>query len=311
MSAEDSRYAVFGWDAWRCAKGGVAVKRRIVCMALMCVLLSSGALAFEKKAYQFKEDFRTAPLDECALQYYYYVPCPTYSWFWALEGWEIGDVIGEWFEIGDLSTGGFTACDPVQHQALSQIRVLDFAGYGTIYPWNATCEFEVFCCDPYGCPVGPALWSSGAIGTGWAWNTVWIDPPISICPCAVDPGPPASGPRILVTLTHVDLDFGDDFMWGTDNISYLLELGCAMHDIGCLPALYPRPYNSYYSMIHSGYYGKDFEICPPDWFLDKEDTTTDGSQYGFVELAWRITTVCSGPTETSPTTWSNIKSMYR
>ena len=286
------------------------MKHLLLCALIVCVLVSS-AMAFEKKAYQMREDFGTAPLQECALQYYYYVPCPTYSWFWALEGWEIGDVVGKWFEIGDISTGGFAACDPVQHQAITQIRVLDFAGYGTTYPWNATVNFEIFCCDAYGCPIGPSLWSSGAMSLGYAWNRILVDPPVSICPCAVDPGPPPSTPRVLVTATHTDLDFGDDIMWGADNISTLIEKGCLMHDIGCLPVLYPRPYVGHYSTMHSGYYGQGFEFCPPYGFVDGNDTTADGSQYGFIELAWRITMVLSGPTGTEPTTWSGIKSMYR
>jgi hypothetical protein len=292
-------------------KEGGSMRRLLVCIAIVCILASSTAMAIEKRAYQMREDYGTAPLDECALQYYYYVPCPTYSWFWAFTGWEIGDVIGEWFEIGDLSTGGFGISDPVQCHTLEQIRVLDFAGYGTTYPWNATVEFDVYCCDSYGCPIGPSLWNSGPVNTGYAWNLIVIDPPISVCPCAVDPGPPPSAPRVLVTATHVDLDFGDDFAWGADNISSLLVEGCIMHDLGCLPVLYPRPYTSHHPTMHSGYYGRGFEYCPPQWFKDKNDTTADGSQYGFVELAWRIYMVCSGPTETRTSTWSDIKSMYR
>ncbi len=50
---------------------------------------------------------------------------------------------------------------------------------------------------------------------------------------------------------------------------------------------------------------------PPVWFTDQNDTTPDAAQYGYVELAWRIYLVCSGPTSTEPTAWGNIKSMYR
>ena len=84
-----------------------------------------------------------------------------------------------------------------------------------------------------------------------------------------------------------------------------------MHDYGCLPALYPRPYNSHYASIHSGYYGKDFEYCPPRWFRDGRDSTPDGTQYGFCELAWRLYITCAGPSASQPATWSDIKSMYR
>ena len=121
----------------------------------------------------------------------------------------------------------------------------------------------------------------------------------------------ASAPRVLITATHVDLDFGDDFAWGADNISTLLTEGCTMHDIGCLPVLYPRPHICHYTTMHSGYYGQEFEFCPPYWFIDGNDTTVDGSQYGFIELTWRIYLDCSGPSETEAATWGDIKSMYR
>ena len=84
-----------------------------------------------------------------------------------------------------------------------------------------------------------------------------------------------------------------------------------MHDLGCLPALYPRPYVSHYSTIHSGYYGQDFAYCPPQWFKDCRDTTPDGSQYGYIELTWSIVMRCVGPSKVEATTWSAIKSMYR
>jgi hypothetical protein len=175
-------------------------------------------------------------------------------------------------------------------------------------------EFDIFCADGYGCPIGPSLWRSHPIDTGWdwsyGWNYVWLDPPLSICPCSTEPGPPPSAPRILVTATHTGSQ-GIYPAWGTDNISALVREGCVLHDLGCLPILYPRPYASHYPSMHSGFYGFDFEYCPPQGFKDGRDTTTDGSQYGFVELAWRIYVSCTGPTETKPTTWGNIKSMYR
>jgi hypothetical protein len=62
--------------------------------------------------------------------------------------------------------------------------------------------------------------------------------------------------------------------------------------------------------MRSGYYGQGFEYCPPQLFKDGYDTTPDGSQYGFLELAWRIYLTCSGPTEAATTTWSDIKAMY-
>jgi hypothetical protein len=291
------------------------MKRALVGVAIACMLASSSAMAIEKKAYQMREEFGTAPLHDCILQYYYYIPCPTYSWFWAFSGWHYGDVVGKWFEIGDLSTGGFGLCDPVDCQLLESIRVMDLNPYGTIYPGMFTVEFDIFCADQYGCPVGPSLWHSHPIDTGWDWgygfNYVLPDPPVSICPCAVDPGPPSSTPRILVTATHTGTLSSAYPAWGTDNISAPLDQGCVMHDSGCLPALYPRPYVSHYPTMHSGYYGFEFEFCPPLWFKDGADTTADGSQYGFVELAWSIYIACTGPTGTETTTWGSIKSLYR
>jgi hypothetical protein len=117
-----------------------------------------------------------------------------------------------------------------------------------------------------------------------------------------------------VTITHDGVDrFGpaDNYnAWGTDAISIPLQDGCIMHDLGCLPVLYPRPYASHHNTIHSGYYGEDFEYCPPQWFKDQNDSTPDASEYGFVELAWRIYIACEGPTAPQPATWSSIKSMY-
>jgi hypothetical protein len=279
-------------------------------VCLIAVLLaSSSAGALEQKAYKMTEDLGNAPLYDGVLQYYYYIPCPEYSWFWAFTGWNRGDVIGEWFKIGDMSTGGYPICDPVQCQTLETIRVLDFAGYGTIHPGLFTVEFDVYCADSEGCPVGPSLWNSGPLETGYAWNYFDLDPPLSICPCCTDPGYPPSAPRILLTATLTGYE-GYYPAWGLDNISTALQNGCIMHDYGCLPAPYPRPYVSHYPTMHSGFYGQGFEHCPPEWFKDARDTTADGSEYGYIELAWRLYLVCSGPSKAKTTTWSDIKSMY-
>jgi hypothetical protein len=113
-----------------------------------------------------------------------------------------------------------------------------------------------------------------------------------------------------LTVTHTGYD-GYYPAWGCDNISTALETGCIMHDYGCLPALYPRPYVSNYTSMRSGVYGQNFEYCPPQLFKDGRDTTPDGSQYGFIELAWRLYVACGGPTEREGTRWGDIKSMYR
>jgi hypothetical protein len=275
---------------------------------IVIVFVASTGLALDKYQMQLRDDFGTDPLYDCTLQYYYYIPCPTYSWFWAFTGWDVGDIIGQWFYVGGTGTGGYPECDPFNCHVLEQIRVLDFAGYGQVHPGLFTIEFDVYCADDFGCPIGPSLWNSGPRETGYAWNYFTVDPPISICGCTV------AGyeyPRILVTATHTGAQ-GIYPAWGMDNISTPIEQACIMHDIGCLPAYYPRPYSSHYTTMHSGFYGNgSFRYCPPQWFLEPKDSTPDGTLYGFIELAWRIYVICSGPTENEPATWGRIKSMYR
>jgi hypothetical protein len=279
-------------------------------MVILVTFMAAPASGLDAERFQMRDDFDTGPLYDCALQYYYYIPCPTYSWFWVYTGWDPGAILGEWFQVGDLATGGWATCSPTNCHVLETIRFLDFAGYGSVHPGLFTVEFDVYCSDEYGCPIGPSLWNSGPYETHFAWNYVDVDPPVTICGCAVDPGPPPSGPRILVTVTHTGPE-GIYPAWGFDNISTPLDFGCSMHDYGCLPALYPRPYFSHYTTIHSGFYGQNMEYCPPRWFNEPGDTTPDGTQLGFLELAWRLYLVCSGPTDAQPATWSSIKSMYR
>jgi hypothetical protein len=272
-----------------------------------CLVLQAGA--FEKKAFRFKEDLGTATLESCDLEYYYFIPCPEYSWFWGFYDWQGGDIIGEFFTIGDASMGGYTACDPGTCHDVAGLRFIDFAGYGVLYPGMFTVEFEIYCADESGCPVGPALWNSGPYETMKGWNDVIVDPPVVVTDCSTLPGP--SSPRILFIARHTGTDATYP-QWGFDNISEPLydPSGCPMHDIGCLPVLYPRPQTSYYDMIHTGYYGIDFEYCPPYVFLDGADTTEDGSVYGLVELAWKVTLECNGPA-VEPGTWGRLKSMYK
>ncbi len=173
-------------------------------------------------------------------------------------------------------------------------------------------NFDVWCADQDGCPIGTPLWSSGPYETHFAWNYIAVDPPVSVCPCVVNPDPP-SAPRFLITATHIGTN-GAYPAWGFDNICTPIEFGCELHDYGCLPVLYPRPYNSYFPTMHSGYYGNGgFTYCPggPAWFIDGCDTTANGTMYGFIEIAWRAYIICSGPTANEPSTWGNIKAMYR
>jgi hypothetical protein len=283
-------------------------------MALVLLLvIATSVFGFEKRAYQFREDFGTEPLYDCVLQYYYYIPCPTYSWFWAYSGWSPGDVIGTFFLIGDdPSMGGYAACDPCNCQELAALRVLDFAGYGTVYPGLFTVEFDVYCADQYGCPTGPSFWNSGPWETHFGWNYIPYDPPLCLTQqcCNVYPGPPPCYPRILITATMAGSD-GEFPGWGFDNICTPLSEGCDMTDIGGNAALYPRPAVSHYGTMHSGYYGVGFTYCPPLCICDGGDTTEDCSECGCIELAWTIYLDCNGPTATDPTTWGNIKSIYK
>jgi hypothetical protein len=249
---------------------------------------------------------------DCALNYFYYVPCPTYSWFWAFTGWEPGDIIGSFFNIGDVSMffgEGQSVCDPYNCMDLDGFRVLDFAGYGTTYPGLFTVEFDVYCSDAQGCPLGPSMWNSGPVETHFGWNYFWIEPALCVvdCVCSVEP---RAYPRILLTATMTG-DNGVYPAWGFDNISQALDEGCLMHDYGCATALYPRPSNSHYPIMHSGYYGNGQISCPPAWFCDGNDQTPECNEYGFVELAWRVLLTCAGPSATEPSTWGKIKRIYR
>ena len=100
-------------------------------LALVLVLATS-ALALEKKAFQMRQDFGAEPLAPwtCALQYYYFIPCPTMSWFWAWSGWIPGDIIGAWFTVGESPTDTLGAppgipmwpCAPCAEHALDHGR---------------------------------------------------------------------------------------------------------------------------------------------------------------------------------------------
>ncbi|MFZ1947095.1 MAG: hypothetical protein WAW06_06080 [bacterium] len=290
--------------------------RACVLAALLVALLAVSASGLETRAYQIREDFGTEPLYDRYLNYYYYIPCPTYAWFWSFTGWNPGDILGAWFEVGDVSMGSGTAADPTNCHMLESVRVLDFAGYGCyrggLYEGLWTVTFDAWCADENGCPVGPSLWNSGRTELCVAgWNYIPVDPPISICSCSVEPGPPPSRPRILITARAIGTDCQYP-EWGVDNVGTPARLGCNMHDMSCLAALYPRPYSSQYPTVHSGYYGcNTFQYCPPQWFKDAGDSTPDGAQYGFTELAWRIYLTCTGPTDVEPTTWGSVKSMYK
>jgi hypothetical protein len=285
--------------------------------------LAASAHGLEKKAVQMAEDFGSQPLYDCYMNYYYYIPCPTSSWFWAFSGWPAGEVIGEMFTVDDPSMGRESSgCPPYPICSggaivLTKFRILDFAGYGTIYPGLYTVEFNVWCADANGCPVGPSLWNSGPQEFCTAgWNYVIVQPPLALWNCYTElQGNLKCFPRFLITATHTGT-LAKYPAWGFDNISTPLGLSCSMHDNGCCPALYPRPQVGHYPVMHSGDYGVAFANCPPEWFTDGADSV--GSVYGCIELAWRVylndisTCICTcTPRATQPTTWGSIKAMYK
>jgi hypothetical protein len=278
---------------------------------LIVLVLATAVFSMEhldKRAYQIKEDFGVEPLSDGVLQYYYYIPCPTYSWFWAFHGWVPGEIVGAYFRIGDTSTGGWPPMDPGNCHTLESLRMLDFAGYGTIYPGLFTVEFDVYCSGRSQSPF-MHLWNSGPVETVHGWNYILVEPPLPICPCC-EYG--LMHPSIAVTMTMVGTQASYPSI-GLDNISTPIEYGCEMHDIGCLPAVYPRANcGEPEPAVHSGYIGTSpFHYWPPLAFVDGRDGTPDVSEFGFVEWVVTLYVGCGGPSGAKPITWSSIKSLYR
>lgn len=281
----------------------------ITAMALILILATS-VFALDKTIYQMRQDFGSDALYDCSVGYYYYVPCPTYSYFWSFSGWEYGDCLGEFFVVGDARMGTGEVCDPYNCHEFEALTYLDFnANAPGQYPEDFQIEFCLYCSDLNGCAVGPALWCSGMVfSLARGWNWVYADPPICLTQCVIDP---PGGPVFLVQATHYGT-FPDAPNWGTDGPGIYFYYCASMHETGCLQAIYPRPWTSYYTPgIHSAYYGNPCEPCPVAYFCDGMDTTPDCSQFGFCELAWTARLACRGPTATEPTTWGNIKSMYK
>jgi hypothetical protein len=288
---------------------------RSLLIGLMLVCLAAPAFSLEHKAVQMAEDYGSQPPYDRPSSYYYYVPCTTSSWFWEFTDWEPGDVLGVFYAVGDPSMGipsgdppSLDCANRYSHR-LEYIRILDFAGYGTIYPGLFTTTFDVWCADANGCPVGPSLWSSGPTEFCHAgWNYVAVGPDVYVDNCYTQiVGNMRCYPRFLITAKMTGL-LAKYPAWGFDNVSTPLSLSCAMHDDGCYPALYPRPSVNHYPSMHSGYYGQNFSLCPPVWFLDPGDSV--GNVYGCIELAWRVY-VELWYSATEPTTWGNIKSIYK
>ncbi len=253
---------------------------------------------FEAEAYQMADDFGTAlPHHECALQYYYYVPCPTYSWFWAYSGWTPGDMIGACFTVGEEGTGGFDICTELCYDVVG-IRVLDFAGYGTVYPGLFTFEMDFYCGD-YTAEPRVHLWNSRPLESHLGWNYFEIDPPVVLSCPGHEYGDMTN---MVVTMTMIGVE-GVYPAVGFDNVSTPAEAGCEMHDRGSMPAVYPRkPAGSMGTAVRSGYIGTyPFEHWPPLSFPDGKHAGDPAGPtwYGYAELAWRLCVFCDYPTETT------------
>ena len=268
----------------------------VVVLSFLLVFAGFGTSnALDMRAYQMREDFGSGPDHDWASQYYYYIPSPTYAWFWGVSEWNPGDMVGVFFQTTDQPFGESGPWDSeARHWDLHFLRCLDFAGYGAVYPGLFTVEFSVWCADESGCPSGPPVWTSGHVETHFGWNYIQIEIenhpgyPLNLCACRIDPADNTSPARILVTATHVGTDCAYP-EWGFDNISSPIEAGYVMHDIGCVPALYPRPLSSYYPVMHSGYYAASSpEGCSPVTIQDGRDSTAGGTTYGYIELAWRL-----------------------
>jgi hypothetical protein len=303
-------------------------------LAVAIIPCALPALAIEKKPAKMWDDLSDLKVEafrieepewslyDCWLQYHYYIPCLTYSWFWAYSGWEPGDIIGTSFTIGDQPTGGDGGwwCDPYLCQEFEGVQLLDFAGYGTVYPGLFTFELDIYYVDTTGAP-GCNIWNSGPLESHFGWNYFEIRPPVAldICPDFCSPweqGCPY--PTILLTMTMTGAE-GTYPAIGFDNVSTPAGQGCAMHDIGCLPALYPRngP-GGQEPRVRSGYLGNSgFDHWPPRPIPDgRHATRPSGAQwYGFVEPAWRVNVICYGPSaaqkQAQPATWGAIKSLYK
>jgi hypothetical protein len=314
----------------------------------LVLLLATSVFAVEPKEYLMRPDFGTEQLGDYPCQFFYHIPISPEdlrSYYWAFSGWDCDTWMGQCFECWHQNTYGLDPMDPLLDHTVQAIEFLDFAGYGTLYPGLFTIELCMFCQDPVTKnpvedPPGwyTPLWCSGPIETHPGWNIFYLDPPVCVTDCCLDLGPPPAYPAVLMMAHLVGTDCAyPAFAW--DNMSSPTLAGFAMHDIGCLPVHYPRPYVCYWDQMHSGYYGvhpfsccdeygnpvaipAPFPYCPPLNLVDPRDTTTCpgyfclpdgvvGQQYGFLELAWTIYLDRSGPTATEGTTWGNIKSMYR
>jgi hypothetical protein len=157
------------------------------------------------------------------------------------------------------------------------------------------------------------LWDSGPLETGFGWNYIEVVPPygLDLGECFED-DPASLG--FIVTMEFVGT-LGGFPRIGFDNIGTAVDVGCLMHDSGCLPAHWPKTWlGGGDPRVHSGYVGDyRFQYWPPlaipDAMFFPDDCT------GSVDLAWRVYLDCHGPGLTPqspfPTSWGGIKNLYK
>jgi hypothetical protein len=198
--------------------------------------------------------------------------------------------------------------------------LLDFAGLGTVYPGLFTFEMDIYYVDTTGTP-SCNLWNSGPLESHFGWNYFEIRPPVALSFCSDFCFPWYQGcpyPTILLTMTMTGTE-GTYPAIGFDNVSMPADEGCAMHDMGCLPALYPRSGpEGEEPRVRSGFIGNGvFDFWPPKPIPDgRHAADPRGAEwYGFAEPAWRVNMICYGPStapqQTHPSTWGAIKSLYK
>lgn len=265
---------------------------RVACAVSLLLVLAfvpaGTGNAFEAEPYQMVEDVGVHPWAQCALQHYYYIPCPSDSWFWGVSGWAIGDIIGAHFRVDQQSTGRVEPCCECCYVVVG-VSILDFAGYGTVYPGWFSVTPKFFCADENGYPTGPAVYSGPPIDTSYGWNYIDFDRGFEP-PCFL---PGTRYESFVVTITFTGLQ-GIYPAIGFDNIGTAQESGCEMRDIGGSLAEYPRNWaGGPEPRVHSGYVGwRDFEHWPPIGFADGGDTTRVTPEFGFSEVAWRVHLSC-------------------
>jgi hypothetical protein len=142
------------------------MKLYTILVLTLVLVTATTAFGLQKKAWQTKDDFGTVPTYDGALQYYYYVPCPTYSWFWAYTGWTPGDYVGMSFTIGDQGTGGNDPLDPTVAQSGHSTSPATVRSIQACLQWSSMYGVLRVRSSTYGTAV---LWRPTPDGTTSIW----------------------------------------------------------------------------------------------------------------------------------------------